>query len=449
MPLDRRTDLRLGGAPNSLTRCERGSALAGLRHPANTSAVIASPAIIAARTVRLGTETATVAATTDGTVNTTLPSTRWRWLTIPLVAVALTFLLALPVLSVLPSSLAAEALNSRLDEMQPAPYAQVPGAAQPVDDRIEFGDLGELATQYPPTGDIYFVTITSPRQSLLSWWLGRDDPAVRFLTNEGKNGFRTPQQNRTVALQQMRTSEQVAAYVALSRIGFEVELVPGEVVIEDMVCLVANEDGSDCVEWSPSDDVLDPGDKILSIDGVPVDGVEDLGQELAGRAPGDVVEMTIERPGTGELSVQVELTASPEEPDRTIVGFYPYDTRRVELPFDLDINTGSIGGPSAGLAFTLTLIDELTPGELTGGGSVAVTGTIALDGSVGPIGGLPQKAAAVARQGVDVFLVPTAQGEADIAAAREAGGDDLEIIPVATVDEAIAQLERLGGDPIG
>jgi len=389
-----------------------------------------------------------VTATTDGTAPPTLPSTRWRWLTIPLVTLAMLFLLVLPMLSVLPSSLAAEVRNARLDEMQSAPFARVPGAAQPVDDRLEFGELGDVATRYQPDGDIYFVTITEPRQSVLSWLLGRDDPSVRFLTYEGKYGFQSPQQNRTIALQQMRTAEQVAEYVALQRLGFDVELVPGEVIIEDMVCLVANDEGTQCLTWSPSDEVLDPGDKIVSVGGVAVDGVEALGRQLAGRLPGDVVEMTIDRPGAGELTVDVELTASPDDPDRTIVGFYPYDTRRVDLPFDLNINTGSIGGPSAGLAFTLTLIDELSPGELTGGRSVAVTGTINLEGGVGPIGGLPQKAAAVVQQGVRVFIVPTAQGDDDIEAARLAAGADLEIIPVATLDEALAALERLGGDPL-
>ena len=182
----------------------------------------------------------------------------------------------------------------------------------------------------------------------------------------------------------MRTSEQVAQYVALQRVGYDVELVPGDVLIQDMVCLVADEDGTECLEWSPSDDVLDPGDRIIEVEGVAIDGVEDLSRilpELQTRRHRPDARSTV--PSTGELEVDVELTASPEEPDRTIVGFYPFDTRRVELPFELDIDTGSIGGPSAGLAFTLTLIDELTPGELTGGGRVAMTGTIELDGSVG------------------------------------------------------------------
>jgi PDZ domain-containing protein len=227
-----------------------------------------------------------------------------------------------------------------------------------------------------------------------------------------------------------------------------VTIVPGDVLISEMVCLVASDDGTECLESSPSDEVLDPGDRLLEVDGAPLNNVDDLSAALADKEPGDTVEIKLERPEVGELTVTVELTSSPDEPDRTIVGFLPFDTQRVKLPFELDIDTGRIGGPSAGLAFTLTLIDELTPGELTGGQNIAITGTIELDGSVGAIGGLRQKASAVAQAGVDVFLVPAAQGEEDIAHAREAGGDGLRIIPVATVDEALAVLEELGGTPI-
>jgi PDZ domain-containing protein len=79
---------------------------------------------------------------------------------------------------------------------------------------------------------------------------------------------------------------------------------------------------------------------------------------------------------------------------------------------------------------------------------VAITGTIELDGTVGAIGGLRQKASAVAQAGVDLFIVPESQGEDDIAAARESGGDDLQIVPVATLEDAITALEEYGGDPI-
>lgn len=439
----------------------------------SSNATIANAAISATLTVRDSTESADVSDTRTTTLPVDPPedrppaarlettaeaaarvglrvaSPRQRWWTFPLVAVVLTFLLGVALASVLPSSLVAEKRNERLGVTQPAPYARTPASAQPVVDRIHFGDLGDVARQYPPEGEIYFVTVTEPSQSVLSWLIGRDEPAVQFITHEEKYGVQTPQQRRVFALESMRSSEQVAQYVALQRVGYDVTLVEGDVLIEAMVCLVPNEDASACEEWAPSDEVLDPGDRLVTVDGIPVDGVEDLSRILRDKQPGDIVPMEIERPGTdGLIDVEVELTASPDDPDRTIVGFYPFDTRRVELPFELDIDTGSIGGPSAGLAFTLTLIDELTPGELTGGNRVAVTGTIELDGTVGAIGGLRQKASAVAQTGVDVFIVPAAQSAEDIEAARIAAGGDLEIIPVETLEEAIEVLVRLGGDPI-
>jgi PDZ domain-containing protein len=352
------------------------------------------------------------------------------------------------VLAVLPSSLVADEPNPRTGEEQATPYARTPASAEAVADRITFGDLEGEAQQYPPAGDIYFVTVTEPSQSVLSWLVGRDEPAVQFLTEEEKYGVQTPEQRRVLALESMRTAAQVAQFVALQAVGYDVELLPGDVLIQQMVCLEPNEDGTDCERWSPSDEQLDPGDRLLAIDGVELEGVEDITEQLAGKLPGDEVDITIDRPDVGELTVTVELNSSPTEPERTIVGFLPFDTRRVELPFELDIDTGQIGGPSAGLAFTLTLIDELTPGELTGGADVAVTGTIELDGSIGAIGGLRQKASAVEQVGVDVFLVPAAQGEEDIEAAERAAGGDVRLIPVATLQEALDALESLGGDPI-
>ena len=435
----------------------------------------------AARTVRPSTESARVTDTRTSTLPSTdttgsrvprvetsaeaaqrvglvLPSASHRWWSVPVVVLALVVLAAIAVASVMPAEWVASKRNDRLGVEQGTPFARTPASAQPVDDRVVFGDLGDAAEQFPPEGDLYFVTVTEPAQSILSWFVGRDEPAIQFLTSEEKFGVQTPPQRRRFALEQMRTSEQVAQYVALQRVGYDVDLTQGDVLIQDMVCLAANEDNTACVDWSPSDEVLDPGDRILEVEGETIEGVEDLGRMLEGLEPGDVVTMRIDRPEVGQLEVDVELTASPDDPERTIVGFFPFDTRRVQLPFELDIDTGSIGGPSAGLAFTLTLIDELTEGELTGGAGVAVTGTIELDGSVGPIGGLRQKASAVAQAGVDTFIVPgisddatEAQKEAfaaELDAARRAAGDAVQIIPVRTLEEALDALESLGGDPI-
>ena len=339
-------------------------------------------------------------------------------------------------------------MNERLGELQPAPYARVPGSAQPVGDRLSVSASEESDEPppevFPAVGDFMLVTITEPPQSVLSWWVGRDEGAVEMLTEEDKFGFQTAEQRRVFSLEQMRTAEEVAEYVALSWLGFDAAIVPGDVLISEIACLEFS-DAGECVRWPPSDEVLDPGDRLLEADGVELTSVGDLTSALEGKRPGDIITLLVERRGEGEFEADVELTSSPDDPNRTIVGFLPFDTRRVELPFDISIDTGSIGGPSAGLAFTLTVIDGLSDGELTGGKRVAVTGTIDLDGSVGAIGGLTQKASAVEQAGVELLLVPTRQGDEQIAAAR-AAAPDLEIVAVATLDEAIDVLVAFGGE---
>jgi PDZ domain-containing protein len=94
------------------------------------------------------------------------------------------------------------------------------------------------------------------------------------------------------------------------------------------------------------------------------------------------------------------------------------------------------------LAFTLAVIDVLTPGNLTGGSTVAVTGTISPSGQVGRVGGVPQKAAAAMGAGATVYLVPVDEAEQ----ARRRAGDAMEVVPVATLDEALAYLATISGD---
>ena len=390
-------------------------------------------------------------ATPLGTADTIVSGSRWAWVPAVLGLVAL---LGICAAALIPATVVAEKENRRTMEVQEAPYAQVPASAESVNDRVLFGsDLPDDVPRFAPEGDFFFVTVSAPEQTLLSWFAGRGDPAIDLLTEEDKFGVRTASQRRAAALQQMRTAAQEAQFVALSAAGYEPEISLGEVVVQELLCRTLGDDGL-CEEFFPSDLAIDPSDTILEAEGVVLNSVEDLSAVLEGKAPGDVVELKIRRPDEGILDVTVELAASPDDPDRTIIGFRPFDTRVVTLPFEVSIDTGRIGGPSAGLAFTLALIDELTPGELTGGTNIAVTGTISLDGSVGPIGGLSQKSNAVLQHGVEVFLVPASQRE--LAEGQDelrqklddAGHGRVEIVPVANLEEALAALEALGGDPL-
>jgi Lon-like protease len=323
-------------------------------------------------------------------------------------------------------------------------YAIVPADAQPVEPRLSI----DGPTTYDSHGEVLFVTVRSPELSLLEWWVGRHNPAVDEKSYDDLYATETPQQQTSRGRRDMRTAKETAEYVALNRLGFDAKLTPGDVIIDELVCLKAGDDGK-CAEHAPSDKLLDPGDQLVELDGHPLSVVDDLAPILAEHQPGDEVSVKYQRDGK-EASGTIELIAAPDEPTRTIVGFIPGDTAAISLPKDIKINidTESIGGPSAGLAFTLTLIDELSDGDLLGGQRVAVTGTIGIHGEVGPIGGLSSKASAVLQSGAKYFLVPTAQGEVDIAKARLVVGDDVEIIPVASLDEALAALERIGGQQL-
>ncbi len=393
-----------------------------------------------------------------------VPRALHRAWSIPLIVLAIAILLTIGLATLLPASLvASKPVNDGADPSvtveEATPFARTPRSAQPVAARVSFGQLeGFAELDEDRQGDIFFVTISEPRQSVLSWWAAGGgtcgpagacavEPEIDFLTRVEKYGRETPDQRRQISLQMMRTSSQEAQYVALRALGFDdVSIRPGEVVVEELVCL---EPGTaDCARYAPADEVLDVGDTLLTADGVALDTVDDLVAQLTDKEPGDTVELEIDRPGSGRQTVEVELIASPSEPDRTIVGIIPFDTASVQLPFEINIDTGRIGGPSAGLAFTLTLIDELSEGDLTGGADVAVTGTIDIEGRVGAIGGLAQKVSAVRQVGVDYFIVPAAQGDEQLQRAREIAGDAVEIIPVETLDEALAALERIGGDPL-
>ncbi|MGI9052803.1 MAG: S16 family serine protease [Ilumatobacteraceae bacterium] len=386
-----------------------------------------------------------------GTLRT--PSRRHRWWAVPLVAFAMVLLTAISVTALLSSGLTSEKLvpseaDPSVEVLEATPYARVPASAERVDGRVSFGQLeGIVEVDEDRSGSIFFVTIREPAQTVLSSWVGELEPEILRLTELEKFGRVTPTQQRQLSLQMMRTASQVAQFVALQELGYEeARIVAGDVVVADLVCLAQT--GTGCTTYAPADAVLDPGDRIVSIDGLALATVEDLVTALADNDPGDVVTLEIEREDGAPQAIEVTLIASPEEPDRAIIGFVPFDTATVQLPFEIDIDTGRIGGPSAGLAFTLTLIDELSEGDLLGGRDVAVTGEIDIDGNVGAIGGLPQKASAVKQVGVDHFLVPASQSPESLAEARRVAGDDLEIIEVATLDEALAALQRLGGDAL-
>jgi PDZ domain-containing protein len=231
----------------------------------------------------------------------------------------------------------------------------------------------------------------------------------------------------------MDTSKLVAVAVALRHLGHEVTIRTSGTVVREII------------EGSPAEEVLEVDDVIVAVDGQPVDQPDVIGAMLQGGGPGGTHLLTVERPAGSSTRVDVSLQtiAAPDDPDRAVIGIAPED-RIVgfDFPIDVTIDSGTVGGPSAGLAFTLAVLDVLTPGELTGGHRVAVTGTMSLDGTVGPVGGGAQKAITVRDAGYEVFLVPSDE----LKEVEAAIGGDLRVVAVDTLTEALDALDSLGGN---
>ncbi|NBY46122.1 MAG: PDZ domain-containing protein [Acidimicrobiia bacterium] len=318
-----------------------------------------------------------------------------------------------------------------------------PGSAEEVASRFSF-DKNALSqvTRYETSAPILFVTAYGSKLSALDSLVGVLDPDVDVLNREEKFGTISPSEQRRLGFQAMASAKQIAEYVALNRLGYNVSIAYGKLIIERLVCEDAPRPLSACLQ-------LNPGDTITAFDGIEIPTLSDLMPIIADYSPGDVVDLTVTPHKTTEsVTKKIELMVSPDDPNRTIIGVWPADTRTVDLPFEVDIDTDSIGGPSAGLSFTLALLDELTAGELTGGVKVAATGTIDGDESIGAIGALRQKTVAVKASGATVFLVPSAQTPEELSAARRVAGSKLRIVPVANLTEALKVLEELGGTVI-
>lgn len=352
-----------------------------------------------------------------------------RWI----VGMVLGFLLALAALFVV----FADAEWVGVDE-----YVLAPGSAADTASAI----LVSGTDAFPPTGEIDYTTVSIRRDvSVLDWLRARSSDTSELVPPEEIDGTRSADETRRITQFQMEQSQDTAVIVALEYLGYPVvPEVDGAFVI-------------DLVPDSPAEAVLRLGDLVTAIDGDDIASSEDLAEAIGGRPPGTEIEITLRRAtdeaGDGadanaeELTVATALAPHPD-PSLTDVGFLGVRIEtpvRVDAPFDVSIDVGRVRGPSAGLAFSLAILDVLTDGELTGGVHVATTGTIDRFGNVGAVGGVPQKIEAARRAGVEVFLVPPSE----YADASAAAGDALDIRCVQTFDDAVIELaEEYGGNGV-
>ncbi|MCK0117393.1 PDZ domain-containing protein [Isoptericola sp. CG 20/1183] len=318
----------------------------------------------------------------------------------------------------------------------PTPYAvRTPG---PTEDTLGVQEqgAGQSATEmplieisgaetYPASGELRLTTVSvygGPGGDVLMgdvlWgWssVERSVQPVELIFPEPV----TPEEQQEQGQAQMISSQESATVAALTELGYEVPTT--------MTVVAA-------AEGTGAEGVVEPDDVIVSMDGEPLESYPELLAVLDDVTPGDDVVLGVERAGE-----PVDLTVTTGEGDgRALLGVLidpVYD-----FPVDVTIQIEDIGGPSAGTMFALGIVDLMTPEDELAGAVVAGTGTMDVDGRVGPIGGIGQKMYGAQRDGAEWFLAP-ADNCPEVVGQEPEG---LEVVSVSTLAEARAAMEAIG-----
>ncbi len=278
-------------------------------------------------------------------------------------------------------------------------------------------------------GTFILTTVISHAPILAGeWFVGQFDPAMVILPPEvvvPKNT--TPQEQAKQDYQMLDDSEATAITVGLRLAGYQTQMIGKGVQVVSIL------------PGSHANGVLNLGDIITGLNGTPIQTTSDLIEQVQAQSVSGSVRLQVERNQT-QMEVTIPLMAPTSSSDSPKIGIaitsagFDYKT-----PFPISIVTQKInGGPSAGLMFTLTVYNMLTPDDLTRGLRIAGTGTINLDGTVGPIGGVKQKVAAAEQVGAVYFLCPADNYADAVSVARS-----IKVIKIATAQQAIDFLHSL------
>lgn len=301
-------------------------------------------------------------------------------------------------------------------------YAYLPGPAPSVEGLIEISD----STTYSSEGSFLLTTVSVDTEvtfaDIIFTALDPDRVIVDAQDVTGGESLHDLQRDQ---IREMRSSNRHAQEVAFEALGLGRPEGDGAKVAAT-------------VEDSPAAEVLELGDHILSVDGERVSTPCDVGRAINSHDIGDTVTLVVKRDGE-KKTFELTAIANPQDPASAFLGVAMEPVNyRFDPGVDVKFETGEIAGPSAGLMFALTLYDQLTPDDLTGGRKIAGTGTIECDGGVGPIGGVEQKVAGAEREGAEIFFAPTVNAKP----ARAAAGD-ISVVSVSDFQDAVEYLEGL------
>lgn len=274
----------------------------------------------------------------------------------------------------------------------------------------------------PATGHLNMTTVAVRDQlnifeALGYWASGRQGLVPREEVYPPNKTKEEVQEGNQADFEQSENSAQLAA---LHHLGLPVVLVVGSVAPD-----------------GPAAGLLNEGERLVSVAGEPVASVSAVRESVSARSPGESVDIVVEKDGATRTE-SVVLGSRPDDAESGYLGVTPAE--EPDVPFTVTFNLADVGGPSAGLMFSLAVVDKLSPGELSNGDFVAGTGTIDSAGAVGPIGGIPYKLIAAREAGATTFLVPSQN--CDEASQNVPAG--LRLVKVDSLDGAIDSLDALG-----
>ncbi len=309
-------------------------------------------------------------------------------------------------------------------------YAIQPGQAQSVQQFITVPP----SRAHPVTHPVLLTDVQEARVSALSYFFYKLQGNTDFYPLTAVTGGTSPAELNAQGALEMSQAEANAKTSALRYLGYPVPATAAGAVVFGTF------------PGTPASRTLDVGDVITAIDGLATPTAQDLTTVLQRYHAGQTVVFTVLRGGTHPPGpVPITLRPTRVEVDgQTVtlnVGIEPENQIDYTYPFPVEIDVTNIGGPSAGLAMTLGVIDALTGGSLTGGHTVAVTGTMDDQGNVGDVGGVPQKTIAVENAGATLFLVPRQEYQAALGKDRPG----LKIYEVSTLAQALEVLAANGG----
>ena len=316
-------------------------------------------------------------------------------------------------------------LISSLSFIQTEYYFMSPGPPYQWD--IDYGEIDN----YEFDGSLYQLTVRRDEANVLIyiWSLVNDSYDLYPREVILPDGV-TPKELSEISIQNMRTSENVAIAVALKNVGYEISSKGDGVAVVGIL------------DDSPVKDKLKKGDLLNSINNKDISSATEFISTLRTYSIGETVSIGLLREIDGNkktLTIETTLIEHVEYEGEPMVGFLATTVNeRFDFPFEIDIKTGNVGGPSAGLMMALNVYNNLIPEDLTNSMIVAGTGTIEIDGSVGPVGGIKQKVIAAKKAGAELILVPVANfDEAKIFETEETA-----VVAVDSFSEALSVISQ-------